>query len=72
MPEIWQEYWSGSRSPLQGIFLTQVSNLDFLHCRWILYHLGHQGSSEISNTLHISFAVHGRVACTPVSNYFVS
>ena len=29
---------------LQGIFLTQGSNLSFLHCRQILYHLSHQGS----------------------------
>ena len=29
---------------LQGIFLTQGSNLGFLHCRQILYHLSHQGS----------------------------
>ena len=30
---------------LQGIFLTQGSNLDLLHCRQILYHLSHKGSS---------------------------
>ena len=29
---------------LQGIFPTQGSNLGFLHCRHILYHLSHQGS----------------------------
>ena len=29
---------------LQGIFLTQGSNLDLLLCRWILYYLSHQGS----------------------------
>ena len=28
---------------LQGIFLTQGSNLSLLHCRQILYHLSHQG-----------------------------
>ena len=28
----------GSHFLLQGIFLTQGSNLGFLHCRWILYH----------------------------------
>ena len=28
----------GSHSLLQGIFLTQWSNQDLLHCRWILYH----------------------------------
>ena len=33
----------GSRSLLQGIFLTQRSNLDFPHFRKILYCLGHQG-----------------------------
>ena len=29
---------------LQGIFLTQESNLDLLHCRQHLYHLSHQKS----------------------------
>ena len=29
---------------LQGIFPTQGFNLSLLHCRWILYHLSHQGS----------------------------
>ena len=29
---------------LQGLFLTQGSNLGLLHCRWILYCLSHQGS----------------------------
>ena len=28
---------------LQGIFLTQGSIPGLLHCRWILYHLSHQG-----------------------------
>ena len=31
---------------LQGIFPTQESNPDLLHCRQILYHLSHQGSLE--------------------------
>ena len=34
---------------LEGIFLTQGSNPCLLHCRQILYHLSHQGSS-----IHIS------------------
>ena len=34
----------GSHSLLQRIFLTQGSNPDLLHCRWIPYHLSHQGS----------------------------
>ena len=29
---------------LLQIFLTQGSSLGLLHCRWILYHLSHQGS----------------------------
>ena len=33
-----REYWRGLHFLLQGIFLTQGSNLCFLHCRWILYH----------------------------------
>ena len=33
----------GSHLLLQGIFLIQGSNLDLLHCRWILYWLSHWG-----------------------------
>ena len=33
----------GSHSLLQGIFLTLGLNPGFLHCRWILCHLSHQG-----------------------------
>ena len=33
-----------SHSFFQGIFLTQGSNLDLLHCRQIAYPLSHQGS----------------------------
>ena len=32
---------------LQGIFLTQGSNLGLLHCRQILYHLSHREAQEI-------------------------
>ena len=38
-----QEHWSGFFL-LQGILLTQELNLGLLYCRWILYHLSHQGS----------------------------
>ena len=31
----------------QEIFPTQGLNPNLLHCRWILYHLSHQGSPEI-------------------------
>ena len=42
-----QEYWRGCHSLLQGIFPTQGSNLGFLHCRQILYHMSHQGSPQL-------------------------
>ena len=32
---------------LQGIFLTQGSNLGLLHCMQMLYWLSHQGSSSL-------------------------
>ena len=34
----------GCHALLQGIFPSQGSNPGRLHCRWILYHLRHQGS----------------------------
>ena len=34
----------GYHALLQGIFPTQRSNSGLPHCRWILYHLSHQGS----------------------------
>ena len=39
-----QEYWVGSLSLLQQIFLTQELNWGLLHCRKILYQLSYQGS----------------------------
>ena len=45
----------GCHSLLQGIFLTQGSNPGVPHCRWILYHLSHQGSpKEWSISCHIN------------------
>ena len=38
-------------SLLQGILLTQGSNPGLLHCQQILYHLSHQGSPTISQSL---------------------
>ena len=35
----------GSLFLLQRIFLTQESNRDFLHCRWIVYQLSYQGET---------------------------
>ena len=37
----------GCHALRQGIVLTQGSNPDLPHCRWILYHLSHQGSRII-------------------------
>ena len=37
----------GSLSLFQGIFLTQESNQGLLHCRWILYQLSYEGSSNM-------------------------
>ena len=37
----------GCHAALQGIFLTQGLNPGLLHCRYILYHLSHQGSLRI-------------------------
>ena len=39
-----QEYWSELPCPPPGIFPTQGLNPGLPHCRWILYHLSHQGS----------------------------
>ena len=39
----------GSHSLLQGIFLTQGSNMGFSHCRQILYHLSHQRTVSNNN-----------------------
>ena len=52
-----QKYWSGLPF-LQGIFLTQGSNLGVLHCRQILYYLSHQGSPYFvfyGNIYHINY-----------------
>ena len=37
----------GSHSLLQRLFLNQESNPGLLHCRWILYHLSHQGNPRL-------------------------
>ena len=42
----------GSLSLLQGIFLTQESNWDLLHCQRILYQLSYQGSQYIEKDIN--------------------
>ena len=52
----------GSHSLLQGIFLTQESNLAFLHCRWILHHMSRQGSplsTVLQSNSVLDYTVHG-------------
>ena len=39
---------------LQRIFLIQGSKLGFPHCRWVLYHLSHQGSPSWVWVVHKS------------------
>ena len=48
-----------SHSLLQGIFPTQGSNPDLLHCRQILYHVSHEGSPF--NVMLLSFTFY----CSP-------
>ena len=43
----------GSHSLLQEIFPTLGSNLDFLHCKWILYQLSHTREALYLHTKHI-------------------
>ena len=46
----------GCHALLQGVFPTQGSNPGLLHCRWILYHLSHQGSPRILEWVACPFA----------------
>ena len=47
---------------LQGIFPTQGSNPGLPHCRQILYHLNHQGSSEVQGELSKSSGAGGWIS----------
>ena len=60
----------GSLSLLRGIFPTQGLNPGLLHCRWICYHLSHQGGEGDGTPLQYSCLVqsHRRrslVGCSP-------
>ena len=46
----------GFHALLQGIFPTQGLNPGLPHCRWILYHLSHQGSPGILEWLAYPFS----------------
>ena len=47
---------AGCHALLQGIFPTQRSNSGLPHCRWILYHLSHQGSPRILECVSYPFS----------------
>ena len=38
---------TGNHFLLQGVFMTQASNLGLPHCRQILYRLSHQGGPDL-------------------------
>ena len=46
----------GCHALLQGIFPTQGTKLGLPHCRWILYHLSHQGSPWILEWMAYPFS----------------
>ena len=54
----------GSRSLLQGIFLTQGSNAGLPHWSQILYQLGHQGGPKGHVALGIQWFPHPSVKIT--------
>ena len=57
--------WVGSLSLLQGIFPTQESNQDLLHCRQILYQVSYQGKLWESMTGQQGWAKHGKLGGLP-------
>ena len=68
----------GSLSLFQGIFPTEGSNPGLPHCRWILYHLSHQGSPRILKWVTYPFSIRSsqprnqtRVSCITVG-FFTS
>ena len=48
---------------LQGVFLTQGSNLGLLHCMLIIYHLSHQGSPKKHVKLNTFFDTQKSCTC---------
>ena len=48
----------GCHALLQGTFPTLGSNPGLLHCRWILYHLSHQGSYSLGKRKHEISSTH--------------
>ena len=46
----------GCHALLQGMFPTQGLNPGLSHCRWILYHLNHEGSPKILEWVAYTFS----------------
>ena len=57
----------GCHALLQGIFPTQGLNPGLTHGRWILYHLGHQGSVHTHMSIHILHNLHWQADSLPLS-----
>ena len=51
----------GCHSLLQQIFPTQRSTLGLLYCRWILYHMSHQGSPYVEGKIQYLWRGHGNL-----------
>ena len=61
----------GSLSLLQGIFPTQGSNPNLLHCRQILYRLSHQGSPPYIFWIQISLINISKSSVCGFSSHFL-
>ena len=60
----------GSHALLQGIFLTQGSNLGLLHCRQTLYSLSYQGSLTKQRTDWKRWMNNNGIFLSPRDNFF--
>ena len=62
----------GCLALLQGIFPTQGLNPGLLHCRWILYHLSHQGSPRILEWVAYHFSRRSSQPTNQTSVYHIA
>ena len=61
----------GCHALLQGISLTQASNLGLLHCRQILYCLSHQGGQGGTTVFEILFLTPEHKSCNHLNSKLV-
>ena len=59
----------GYHALLQGIFLTQKSNLGLLHCKQIFYCLSHQGSPHTMQILKVGISLNAIIALIEPHSY---